>query len=708
MSDRFCNLDLSDPSNPRLKGDENLWYFAGLLRGKMKKTGGIEDTYGISRIPDEESDYKNQLDYNKNDSKGITLISPDTLKAVDPDDNDFQMNIPFGISPQKVKIIKTSTTSDGRTIFELKTKDSDSKFEIRPLGNILCLKLKNNLIHSIAIPIGASSYVRVKSRYLLNTKIYLDFWQYSGERLQNMGTDAWVWHYEAGDKFSASPNTFAIVQGGNSGEGVRDWQTLAIDWKQYAMSEEGKSNIKNINGKDMVILNAGDEVNLYVWSIYNSCFMASDQYNKQKPIYVDFSGLDLYAPEYTPGVLEPTVTFKQIRKGTNQSIGYVKLYGGADNSTARGALTDKDGMEVNYLFKTTKAITNLKPSVAITIPLNIESDLMITETYFNWQSNNNGVIEIFNPNNKDIDLKDYYLIRMRYDNAWKNVPSDEAGEVQFRAPDGNDSKNLQYALLLPLDLSKTNSKFRIPMTTPASSDPTRAYSVNYDANIYTMSYYDDYEVETRLVAPSAVYDNYKISYIPKGTTFCFGGYGIFAESDNIRRQRESHYLFSTNELGNFISFTEDWGSSNNIGRMTYFWGLSDGKQEIGQSLPGNNGSANDRRSGVMMRNYNQGWALVKKMPNGKFYVLDAFGPAHNNGSVNVSKFTSYITRYGNTRMWGVRSQLSMFPNGGSMDDDWQYTNTIGISNIGSRARYCTDGSRPKYSEIPYFSGSPGK
>lgn len=288
------NINLADPNNPKLVDNEDNWYFMGLLRGKTNSdTGfGLTDNYEITAINDIKDDYREHPeDFISTDQKGLTFISPDTLVAVHPKDDKFKMNVPLGISPTKVKIVKAGNNS-----YELKAKDSSSPFSIRPIGNVLCLKLKNPNKIPISISYGDKlvSNIKIRSRYLLNSKIYFDFWHYT-KGLTFMGTDKWIWHYEVGEREGSSRDeSYSYLESGAGGTGIRKEQTLSIDWKPLLKSQYLQSDGMIVNTtilKDKIILKPQKEINLYVWSVYNTFYMNDSEKSLPKPIEIDLAGL---------------------------------------------------------------------------------------------------------------------------------------------------------------------------------------------------------------------------------------------------------------------------------------------------------------------------------------------------------------------------------------------------------------------------------
>lgn len=657
------------------------WYFGAYLCGKQDSvTKTITDNLGTDR------DYAPNSKTGKIDIVGIKFAAPTKLLAINKDTKTFDMNIPLCIPFQKV-----SLTNGSINMADIVT--------VKPVGTILNLALRNDFANAIAINKSKTDYmIRLKSKCFFrpNNKFNYD------ADLSKVGTD----EYQSGYK----DNNLTPEEIGADG-----WNQLAIDWSQY--------NGSNVKG-DYVILNSKDVINLYVWTV---CYDHS-----ANPLEVDFSGLDLLIAAQEPKDGTPyecRADFVKPYTHGSLPLGKVRLFGGVNNTTgANRLISESDNIEYNYFSKKTEPVV-LKESFSHNIPLSIHGDLMITEVYFSWKSGqkNKGLVELFNPNNSNIPLQDYYLARLRYnDRINPGSNSTYNGRIQFRSTWENDDERLQFALLMPLDLSDanklglTNTGKLIEITPAGFPEKTTRY-YDYPNKIFSSDANKCYRATSALYTPNGGDNplNKAFNYIPSGWTFCLGGAGVYELAGKRDDPRSNDELLGVNELGQAGLFSyANYENNKNPKQFTHVWGILDGIFEKIAEAPhikyNDNASANEKEAGVMARDANQGWALVKKIED-KFYVLDTFGPSVASSDKDVmtpENFRDYMatlkasTSPTDNRNWSIRKQSAIFPNGGYFyGSEWSFSINVADSNIGIRARYCNGNTRPN--TVPYFSGNAG-
>lgn len=661
IDEAYLTADKKSFKNP------NNWYFGAYLCGKQDpKTKKITNALSTKATVTETrtDDYM---------TTGISFNTSDKMIAISDNARELQMDIPICIPFNKIQFV------DGK-IEPLKIKD----FTVKPLGSIINFVLRNDFANAIAINTGNTNYkIKVDGGFSFGTTVNFNY----EADLKDVGTD----NYNSG---------YSIVSSGSS---IKE---LPIDWSNYTGVTKG----------NYAILNSGDKINLFVWTVY-------ENKPSETPIKVDFSGLDLLMAAQEPsGYYDSRADFVKPYMLNNLPLGQVRLYGGVNDDTGTNNISDNDGIKINYFSTNTNPI-KLKEGCFYTLNLSIHGDIMITEVYFSWKAgkNNRGVIELFNPNNYNIPLNDYYLARVRYNDKGGNINSVNNGRIQFRSTWGNDDKRLQYALLMPLDLS-TENQLRIndmlSEITPAGFDiKTTKF---YDSYLKRVSSDENkcYRVKTALFCPSNSSQNPKnkaFNYIPSGWTFCFGGVGVYEMVEN-----NSQDLLKSDELGQAALFSYANYIGNSVpAQFTHIWGVVDGIFDKVSSAPtvkyNKYASANDSEAGVMARDINQGWVLVKKIGD-KFYVLDTFGPSvigQNSIEVmtpeNFKNFMSGLksqTDPNDNRNWSIRKQSAILPNGGFFyGGEWNFTIDIGFSNIGARTKYCNGNTRPN--SVPYFLGNKG-
>lgn len=304
------NINLTDTNNPSLVDNEDNWYFMGLVRGKMPKDNpnGIEDRYG-DIMKDIQQDYTYTSDFMEQDIKGMVFTSPNKFIAVHPKDEKIPLNIPLAIAPQKVKIIKAGNNS-----YELKAKDPNSPFTIKPIGNVLCVKIQAKKDNNIPTGLirNETSTIKIVSRFLVNSRIYYDFWHYP-YGTEKMGTPNWLWHYEVGDIGGKTVDTsYSYLTGNNSGEGIRTEQNLTVDYSFLDKSPHVKKAERG--GKILSYrLDPGESINFYIWSVYNSDYMAESEKNIDKPIIIDLKNFSTNSG--TPMVSSKPVSNSLLKEG---------------------------------------------------------------------------------------------------------------------------------------------------------------------------------------------------------------------------------------------------------------------------------------------------------------------------------------------------------------------------------------------------------
>lgn len=696
-------INNTDPNNPKISDPDN-WFFGGYL-GKKIDASGAKTTL-VNPIQDETS--------KPGQNNAIKFSSPDKFLAVSPKATSFEMDIPFGIPLQKIELYKAGNKIEFR-------QKQGLKFQVRPIGNILCFKLKNELATSIALPTDQTqSKIKVTSKFMLNTDIKFTFWNYQ-YRLPDMGTDKWVTHFAVIKR----PTDNSIHEYYDK-DGVRKTQEMAIDWSQYKKTNGGQF----IDNGGKVVIDSGEEVNLYVWSVYNvyhtndsgGAYVNSSEtagdLTKEHPITIDYSSLGLMTPVYTPGDSEPKVTFRKILTDNikNNRINY---YGGVSHIDHYENTADE-----TYLYKKTRniSLSTFKLGASYTIVLPIKSQPYISEVFYYWNENtsnklaqNFGIVEIYNPNKDDADLKDYYLARLIYGNN---------NSLKFRSTWSNDWENLRYALLMPLNVEQSgNNKYRtlangtkaqntqiVEVTPVGDIGRLTAFADVYNGNKESTDPNNNYMAEPVIYAPNL--DEAVTNFDTKlkgGHTICYGGAGIFATAhQNPDLLYQSEYL-ATPALKN-----------NKYSRLV---GVADGmigKDDFYDRNNYRNISNSSAREyfGVMARNYDEGWALVKKLPDGKFYIIDSFGPAtrtYTDGQWTSDEFRGFMQAIkttssyfgGKMRYWMPRAQESIFPNGGKpysnawrnqhrMADDVELSeDRISAPSIGNRAKYLNSGERPQ-------------
>lgn len=294
------NLDLTDPNNPKLKDDQDNWYFMALLGGKLDNDGNLVDDLGVTPTPDVADNYSNPADFNSGDIKGIAFKSSDRFIVIHPKDKSFNLNVPFAISPTAIKITSNGVyVQTGIISCEVKPKNSEKPFNIRPIGNVLCLKIINPHPTVSGSIKWDESALNIKSKYLLKSKIYFDFW-HEKDYLGNMGTKDWSWHYQVGDIDGNTPNTNSILTENGYRKGddnptrdvegdFKEYCRVVTDWDQFIKSPNSVAGGKPMYFKDNQFLKkminffgVEDEgnpekgtpysANTYIWSIYNKLY----------------------------------------------------------------------------------------------------------------------------------------------------------------------------------------------------------------------------------------------------------------------------------------------------------------------------------------------------------------------------------------------------------------------------------------------------
>lgn len=633
-------IDKTNPKSPNLKPSPEKWYIGGFIGGKLDPTGKIiEDDLGVVATKEGSG------------VKGIKMKDRKFV-AVDPEAKSFNMNVPLGVPLGSV-----SLKDYGGKIYINVPKDKPLK--IRPLGTIFCVQLKNGLAHSVAIPQGGT--VKLNSRFLTEKPLQFDLWHYKAELLK-AGTSDFSLHY-------AYENDQAPV----TKNGGRTEASIPVDWSQYT---------KNRYGND-VVLDMDESVNLYLWSVWNGTYNSDNTYDNS--INIDFSALGLKTPMYS----------KYDSFGGFEAMNSAKVtyYGGANSTTKniwRDMYTNKS---VDFLSTTINSSKkDINKSSTIFSQFTISSELLITEVYFDWRSNNNGIIEIFNPNSTAVDLSKYYLMRMDYSD----------GTCRFVGPFGSRTDRLQCALLMPLDL-RNQTEF-----TPGTTNKSNIYYLNMSSQTEMADRGNPYKSAALLYAPDDQPLYAMISHIARGMTMCIGGHGVyeFAKSGNDRIHHNNRGLYGTGILGTIKEVLKsyivtDFNTTPQC--FGYVYGVVDG--DIDKKI---NASSDDNESGVMARNASQGWALVKEI-DGKYYIIDSFGPTwlRSATGVTTSSFVETMNKYkdlykNNFDM--IRRDKIVFPNGGNFVDtsDWDCKNdgTWGVS-IGARARYDKQNGRTG-KNVPYF------
>lgn len=638
--------------NPSLQPFPDNWYIGGFIGGKLGPTGTmITDDLGVEPI------------YEYPNNKGIKGIRMKEKKfvAVDPDAKTFDMNVPLGVPLSKV-ILKDYGTKIYVHIPE------NTQLQLRPLGTVFCVQVKNGLVHSVAIPKGNSS-VKIKSRFLTKNRLQFDLWHHQSE-LSKVGTPNFSIHHVYDGNYNPEPDEWGRTEA-----------SVSIDWSQYPKTKS--------LGNDAV-LDMDDCVNLYLWSVWNDSF--GGQSGFENFIELDFSGLNLKTPTYVDG-------FNGFQPMNSAKVTY---YGGADKNT-RGVWQNRyDNKTVDFLSTNVNTSrTNINKGSTVFSRFTIQSELFISEVYFDWRENkgNNGIIEIFNPNSTAVDLSDYYLMRMDYS---KNV-------CNFVGPFGTRTDRFQCGLLMPLNLSD-DVEF-----TPGTSDKNK---IVYH-NIYSGEADDKgnpYRSDALLYVPHDKSEYTKLTHLEKGLTMCIAGHGAYkliVDNKNNRNPDLKRGLFADGMLADEKVFTAiksylvpDYEGKPQI--MGFMWGVVDGNLEKNALA-----SANDPESGVIARDANQGWALVKRIEN-KYYIIDSFGPTWltpSGGGITAQGFRELMDNYkksypvNNFDM--IRKDNIVFPNGGmvgpSIGDEWNMKQNPEYEvSIGARSRYTK--STKRGNTIPYFYG----
>lgn len=665
--------------------DPEKWYFGGFIGGKLNADGSaIADDMGVKKLLAEDG----------KSVKGITITSPNKFIAVSPSAKDFEMNVPIGIPLEKI-----SLTGSKNSVF-LKSF-ADKPLKLRPIGNVFCLRLKNELVHTVAIPESAKIRLQ-KSRFFFDSNVQLDMWHYQKE-LSKVGTDRFSFHYD--------------MEGGAANKLDNDYRKpvdMAIDWTMYKPIKLGTD----------VLLRMNETVNLYVWSIYNTDYNNASPDGSGGVIDVDFTGLNLKVPEYTPvDERKPQTEFKSIEANSSK----VKFYGGVDASSNTWQ-NDYPGLDVDYLRKTTKQF-NLKPGSSIVVPFSIKSDLYISEIYYSWKSNKDcySILEIFNPNSTEADLSNYFLLRIvDYPGLSDGFFKDKT-KLKFWGPGGYKTDRFQNAYIMPLDF-QTKTGGNVYAFTPAGyATKDMVYHDPNDVNNGIKT--DDskrFKVKSLLYAPSTSPIDYTIKKMPAGFCFCIGGHGIYKYVKEDNREVSWSGLFSGNELGGDQSdavkmYTKD-ALSMKPRQYAQIYGVIDGITDMNE-----NPSSTDRSGGSMVRDSNEGWALVKLI-DGKFYIIDSFGPTFNTNdrSLSPGEFKEIMNQYrtysdwSNASMWFERKQNVVFPNGGIMEGFYLNSSQKSLTqwnillakpnqgprnhSIGSRARYYNKSGRVGNGSVPYLFG----
>lgn len=678
------NLSYIDKSGKMPKFiDPDKWYFGGFIGGKLNPEGtAIVDDMGVSKFLTSDG---------KNNVKGITIQSPNKFVAVRPSAKEFQMNVPIGIPLEKIEL-------SGSNEHVWMNSLTDKPLQLKPIGNILCVQLKNELVHSIGIPADAAIRVN-KSRFILGCDLQLDMWHYK-DMLSKADDGSYCFHYDA-------------VGGINSkltNDGYRTPVDMSIDWTQY----------NPIKRDGDVVLKMDETVNLYVWSIYNTDFNFAPKDGSNGIVDLDFSSLKIKLPEYTPvDENKPNTSFKRVF-----GDGKVKFFGGAD-AASNTWWNNYPGLDMDYMRKITKPFS-IRQGASIVVPFSIKSELYISEVYFSWKSGKNsfGIIEIYNPNNSSIDLGDYYLLRITsYPSSASNK---NKNEMKYWGPAAQRTDRFQNAYIMPLDFAtKTNGN--IYAFTPAGyADKSMVYYHANDGVVKTDNT-KQYKVLSLLYAPQDLATTDYIKSVPPGFCFCVAGHGVYEQAKNGYRTIGSTGLFAEDEFGSAEGrrVKENTAVFRTLIPNQYarIYGVVDGIVE------GWNGkldaSANDIQAGSMNRDVNEGWALVKRI-NGKFYIIDSFGPTfnYNDKTLAPGEFKELMNTYryyaggANASLWFERKQNVLYPNGGFMNgtyasgsmsalEQWNVTLSRDSrqNSIGSRARYYkTYGRVGTGSNVPYLFG----
>lgn len=668
---------------PKLR-DQGNWYFGGFIGGKLSADGSkIVDDMGISKT------------FENTDVKGIAIKSPKVFTAVSPTASEFNLNIPFGVPLEHIEL---SGSNQNVWMNSLTTKP----LELKPIGNLLCIRLKNELVHSVAISNNAS--ITISSKFLLDCDVTFGLW-YPQNKLSTIGTSSFAFKYD--------------VVGGTASKvdnnGYRNNVSMTIDWSQY------KPN-RTKDTKQDVVLRMNETVNLYVWSVFNTDYNVPAADVNSGTVDLDFTNLGLRVPEYTPVNNDyPQVEFKPIISSSK-----VKFYGGVDASSNTWQ-DNYPGLNVDYLRKTTGKF-NLNPSSSIVVPFSIKSDLYISEIYFSWKSGKDcySILEIFNPNSTSVDLSNYFLLRIvDYPGLNGSSVSKDKTILKFWGPDAKTTDRFQNAYLMPLDFAtKTNGN--VYAFTPAGY--AQKNMVYYDANRGNV-FIDNskqFKVSSLLYAPAELPTSDVMKSMPPGFCFCLAGHGVYKLAEANNRGLSVTGLFDPNELGGdqltaFQAYTHIYASMNpqQYGKV---YGVIDGAIDVDK-----NPSSTARAAGSMVRDSNEGWALVKLI-NGKFYIIDSFGPTFNTSSNSLSpgEFKEMMNQYrtdsdwNNASMWFNRKQNVVFPNGGVFEGfywnrdqksltEWNIEiakpyQGQRIHTIGSRARYYDNAGRITNGKVPYLFG----
>lgn len=639
-------------TNPSLQPYPDNWYIGGFIGGKLDATGTrITDDLGVEPI----------YEYTNKGIKGIRM-KENKFVAVDPKAQTFNMNVPLGVPLSKV-ILKDYGPKIYVHIPE------DKPLQLKPLGTVFCVQVKNGLVHSVAIPKNNSS-VKIKSRFLTATRLQFDLWHHQKE-LSKVGTPDFSIHHVYNGNYDPTPDEWGRTEA-----------SVSIDWSQYP---------KSYNNTDAV-LDMDDCVNLYLWSVWNDFFGGRSGFENY--IELDFSGLNLKTPMYGD-----YVGFGGFSPMNSAKVTY---YGGADVTTRNKWRTSYPNKTVDFLStKVNTSRANINKESTVFSRFTIQSELLISEVYFDWSGENNGMIEIFNPNSTDVDLSDYYLMRMDY--------SDNT--CMFVGPFGTRTDRLQCGLLMPLNLNNTIE------FTPGTADKRNIHYHKRD----NWTDYGEVDVpntcfsQSLLFAPHDKNINLKINSLYKGMTMCIAGHGIYNLISNNQTNNRNPDLdkgvYGTGMLSKIKPVLKRYIVSNYNNTPQYLglvWGVVDG--ELNKKI---NASANDEAAGVTARDASNGWALVKKIEN-KYYIIDSFGPTWltpSSGGITAQGFrelmNEYKGKYPKNNFDMIRKDNIVFPNGGmvgpSMDDEWSMKQDPAWEvSIGARSRY--DNATGGGAKIPYFFG----
>lgn len=638
--------------NPSLTPNPDNWYIGGFIGGKLDAAGKtIADNLGITPT------------YEGSGIKGIKIQSPKFV-AVDPDAKTFDMNVPLGVPLSKV-IIKDYGTKIHVHIPE------GNPLQLKPLGTVFCVQVKNGLVHSVAIPKNSSS-VKIKSRFLTEYPLQFDMWHYASE-LSKAGKSNYSIHYIYENDRTPQPDTWGRTE-----------KSVPVDWSQYTK--------KQYNGD--VVLDMDDCVNLYLWSVWDEIYKQGNN-GYENYIELDFSGLNLKTPMYSKA--------DRFNGFSPMNSAKVTYYGGVDATTRNEWRTMYPNKTVDFLStNVNKSRTNINKESTVFSRFTIQSELIISEVYFDWNSENNGIIEIFNPNSTAVDLSDYYLMRMDYSD----------GTCMFVGPFGTRTDRLQCGLLMPLNLTNTIE------FTPGTLNKNHIHYHKRDR----WNDYGEMDDPTNpclsaalLFAPHDQDVNTRITHLDKGITMCIAGHGVYnlvqQNPQNNREPEQNKGLYATGMIAKIKDILKSYIVTNfNITPkyLGYVWGVVDG--EINKKI---NASANDMEAGVTARDANQGWALVKKI-EGKYYIIDSFGPTWltppGGNGITAQGFRNLMndnkTKYKNNFDM-IRNDNIVFPNGGmvgpSMSDEWsEKADPAWEVSIGARSRY--DRVTGRSNIIPYFFG----